>query len=358
MEQGMRTHLARITGALAVLVLVPVLGAAGAGVSAASPRPAPLAPTPVATNLQIPWNAAFLPDGTALVTERATARILSLSPAGKVTVVQQLSQDVRPRGEGGLLGLAVSPDYQADGLVYVYYTTATDNRIGRMRLGQRPEPILTGIPAANNHDGGRIAFGPDGMLYAGTGDATNPDNSQDPASLGGKILRMTPTGAPADGNPFPGSVVWSLGHRNVQGLAWDAAGRMYASELGQDRFDEFNRIEPGANYGWPEVEGTGDDPRYVNPLLTWSTDDASPSGLAIRGDDAYMACLGGEKVYRITLDGAGGVAGTPEPLFAGQFGRIRQVVVEPAGTLLMLTSNRDGRGTVRPGDDKIIRFDG
>jgi glucose/arabinose dehydrogenase len=152
--------------------------------------------------------------------------------------------------------------------------------------------------------------------------------------------------------------VWSLGHRNVQGLAWDAAGRMYASELGQDRFDEFNRIEAGANYGWPVVEGTGDDPRYVNPLLTWSTDDASPSGLAIRGDNAYMACLRGEKVYRITLDGAGGVAGTPQPLFAGQFGRIRQVVVEPAGTLLMLTSNRDGRGTVRPGDDKIIRFDG
>jgi glucose/arabinose dehydrogenase len=132
---------------------------------------------------------------------------------------------------------------------------------------------------------------------------------------------------------------------------------MYASELGQDRFDEFNRIEAGANYGWPVVEGTGNDPRYVNPLATWTTADASPSGLAIRGDNAYMACLRGEKVYRIGLDGNGGVAGPPQPLFAGQFGRIRQVVVDPGGALLVLTSNRDGRGSPRPGDDKIIRLD-
>jgi len=311
----------------------------------------------LATNLSIPWNAAFLPDGTALVTERATARILSLSPSGQVTVVQQLTQDVTPRGEGGLLGLAVSPTYQTDGLIYVYYTTSTDNRIGRMRLGQRPQPILTGIPGGNVHNGGRIAFGPDGFLYAGTGDGGNTANSQNRASLGGKILRITAAGAPAPGNPTAGSAVYTLGHRNVQGFAWDSTGRMYASEFGPNTFDEFNRIIAGRNYGWPIVEGRGTDPRYTNPLVTWTTAQASPSGITIRGNNAYVACLRGQKVFRIGLGADGGVVGQPEALFTNQFGRLRQVLTAPDGSLLVLTSNRDGRGTPKPGDDKIIRLD-
>jgi glucose/arabinose dehydrogenase len=291
-----------------------------------------------------------------LVTERATAQILSVSRTGQVTVVQRLNQDVTPRGEGGLLGLAISPSFATDGLVYVYYTTATDNRIGRMRLGQRPTPILTGIPASTIHNGGRIAFGPDGFLYAGTGDANNTANAQNLGSLGGKILRLTATGGAAPGNPF-GSRVWTLGHRNVQGFAWDTAGRMYASEFGQNTFDEFNRIQPGRNYGWPIVEGRGSDPRFVNPLVVWTTAEASPSGIAIRGSSAYVACLRGQKLFRVNFDVNGGVVGTPQALFTGQFGRLRQVTVEPAGTLLVLTSNRDGRGTPLPGDDKVIRLD-
>jgi glucose/arabinose dehydrogenase len=304
----------------------------------------------VAKGLAAPWSVAFLPDGSALVTERDSARILAVTADGTVREVQRIS-DARHRGEGGLLGVAVSPAYATDGWVYVYYTTDRDNRIGRLHLGQQPEPILTGIPAAGNHDGGRIAFGPDGALYAGTGDATRTDRAQDLGSLGGKILRMTPTGQPAPGNPFPGSLVYSYGHRNVQGLAWDGQGRLFASEFGQNTYDELNRIEAGRNYGWPTVEGTGDDPRFVNPVATWATSDASPSGIAIVGDQVYVACLRGQKLYRLGLDG-----GSPVALLAGAYGRLRHVTPAPDGSLWVLTSNRDGRGSPAPDDDRILRL--
>jgi glucose/arabinose dehydrogenase len=323
----------------------------------AAAQPVEVTAVDVVQGLQIPWDADFLPDGRLLITERNTARILALSPTGQLSVVQTLSQDVRPRGEGGLLGIAVSPNFQSDGFIYVYYTAASDNRIGRMRLGQRPTPILTGIPANNIHNGGRIAFGPDGMLYATTGDAANTSNAQNLNSLGGKILRMTPTGAPAPGNPFANSRVWSLGHRNPQGIAWDSAGRMYAAEFGQNRFDELNRIQPGRNYGWPTVEGMGNDSRFVNPLVVWTTSQASPSGIAIRGSNIYVACLRGQKVFRVGLNSTGGVVGTPQALFTGTFGRLRQIIVDPGGALLTLTSNRDGRGSPRTGDDRIIDLD-
>lgn len=305
----------------------------------------------IASNLQIPWGIAFLPDGTALVTERNTGRILSVTPAGAVTPVQQLTE-VEPGGEGGLLGIAVSPQYATDRWVYVYYTAANDNRIARLHLGEAPQPILTGIPKAGNHNGGRIAFGPDGMLYAGTGDAAERGRAQDRTNLGGKILRITPDGQPAPGNPFGNSPVYSYGHRNVQGLAWDSAGQLYASEFGQNRYDELNRIRAGGNYGWPEVEGMGDDARFINPVATWNTSDASPSGIAIAGDRVYMACLRGTKLYRIGLDGRGA-----EALLADQFGRLRAVTVAPDGALWVLTSNRDGRGTPATSDDRILRLD-
>jgi glucose/arabinose dehydrogenase len=337
------------------VTLATILATATPG-NAAPSTAAALAPTPIATNLQIPWHAAFLPDGSALVTERSTFRILRLATNGQVTEVQRITQ-ARARGEGGLLGLAVSPSFATDQTIYVYYTTATDNRIARMRLGQAPQPIRTGIPASTIHNGGRIAFGPDGFLYVGTGDAGNTANAQNTASLGGKILRLTATGANAPGNPFPNSPVWSYGHRNVQGFAWDASGRMYASEFGQNRLDEFNRIEPGRNYGWPIVEGRGTDARYTNPLVTWTTAEASPSGIAIRGSSAYVACLRGQKIFKVDLNAAGGVTGTPQALYSGQYGRLRHVALGPDGQLLALTSNRDGRGTPRPGDDQILRLD-
>jgi glucose/arabinose dehydrogenase len=304
----------------------------------------------IASNLEVPWGVAFLPDKSALVTERNSAKILSVTPDGQVLQIQQLPEVV-PGGEGGLLGIAVAPTYASDGWVYVYYTAAQDNRIARLHLGQAPQPIFTGIPKAGNHNGGRMAFGPDGLLYAGTGDAGDRDRAQDKAYLGGKILRLTPDGQPAPGNPFPGSPVYSYGHRNVQGLAWDSAGNLYASEFGQNRFDELNRIQPGKNYGWPIVEGMGDDSAYVNPLAVWDTSDASPSGIAIVDDKVYMACLRGTKLYQITVDGK-----VVRPLLDGEFGRLRAAALAPDGSLWILTSNRDGRGSPVPADDRIIRL--
>jgi glucose/arabinose dehydrogenase len=307
--------------------------------------------TTVAANLEAPWGLAFLPDGTALVTERDSTRLLSVSPAGAVTEIQRIT-DARPSGEGGLLGVAVSPTYAQDRWVYVYYTAADDNRIARLRLGQPPQPIFTGIPKAGNHNGGRIAFGPDGLLYVGTGDAADRDGAQDLAFLGGKILRLTPEGNPAPGNPTEGSPVYSYGHRNVQGLAWDADGTLYAAEFGQNRYDELNRIEAGGNYGWPDVEGIGDDPAYRDPIATWSTSDASPSGIAILEREVYLACLRGTKLYRIGTDGT-----DAEALLSDEYGRLRHVMLAPDGSLWVLTSNRDGRGRPAETDDRILRID-
>src|SRR5690606_25099263 len=218
-----------------------------------------------------------------------------------------LAATTKHGGEGGLLGIAVSPEVEQDGLVYLYRTTAEGNQVVRAVLGPSDgtpdgtddgttaaltlgelEPVLEGIPASGHHNGGRLAFGPDGYLYVSTGDAGDPDAAQDPASLGGKILRLTPDGAPAPGNPTEDSTVWSLGHRNVQGLGWDLRGRMFASEFGQNTYDELNLIVPGGNYGWPVVEGTAGAPGMVDPLVTWSTDVASPSGIAVTATGVYL----------------------------------------------------------------------
>lgn len=311
----------------------------------------------VATDLDVPWGLAFLPDGGALVSERDTGRILRLHGTDPPRELTRLA-DVAARGEGGLLGIAVAPTYPQDGLVYAYYTTGRDNRIVRFRagqLGELPQPIVTGIPAGSIHNGGRIAFGPDGLLYAGTGESGNRSLAQNLSSLGGKILRVRPDGSVPDGNPFPGSPVYSLGHRNVQGLAWDGQGRLYATEFGQNRFDEINRIEPGRNYGWPAVEGRAaePDPRFTEPLLTWPTDVASPSGAAIVGGTLYVAALRGERLWRVPLTGDGGV-GDPRPLLVGGYGRLRTVAAAADGALWLTTSNRDRRGDPRPGDDRII----
>ena len=307
--------------------------------------------TTIADRLQAPWGLAFLPDGSALVTERDTTRILSVGTDGTVREVQRVDE-ATPAGEGGLLGIAVSPDYSTDRWVYAYYTAADDNRIARFRLGEKPQPIFTGIPKAGNHNGGRIAFGPDGLLYVGTGDAGDRDRAQDRAFLGGKILRLTPEGRPAPDNPFGDSPVYSYGHRNVQGLAWDSRGRLFAAEFGQNRYDELNLIEAGGNYGWPDVEGTGDAKEFVNPVATWSTSDASPSGIAVHNDRVYIACLRGTKLYRINTDGSDAQA-----LLDGEYGRLRHVAVAPDGSLWILTSNQDGRGDPAESDDRILRLD-
>lgn len=331
-------------------------GPTGSGTSVGEgPVPAFGAPAAVAADIEVPWGLAFLPDGSALVAERPTGRILRVTPDGEQSEVMTVP-DVADRGEGGLLGLAVSPTYATDGLVYAYLTTEEDNRIVRFTLDGEPEVLLDGLTSNEIHNGGRIAFGPDGMLYAGVGDAGNTDNAQDPDSLNGKILRMAPDGSVPAGNPDPGSLVWTLGHRNVQGLAWDADGVMYGVEFGQSTFDEVNLIEPGANYGWPEVEGEGDTDggRFTNPLVTWSTDEASPSGAAIAGDTLYVAALGGQRLWTIPITGPG-TLGEPVAVLEGTYGRLRTVGIGPDGALWVTTSNTS-RGRPQPGDDHVYRF--
>jgi glucose/arabinose dehydrogenase len=210
------------------------------------------------------------------------------------------------------------------------------------------QTVVDGIPSANIHNGGRIAFGPDGMLYVTAGDAADPDAAQDPDSLGGKILRVTPAGEiPAD-NPFPGSPVWSLGHRNPQGIGWDAAGTMYASEFGQDTWDELNIIEPGANYGWPVVEGIDGREGFVDPVQQWAPADASPSGLVVADGSLIIANLRGQRLRVVpTADPT-----SAQEFFVGAFGRLRDAVVSPSGDLWFVTSDTDRAGG---SDDEILR---
>jgi aldose sugar dehydrogenase len=315
----------------------------------------------LATDLQVPWGVAFLADGSALVAERPTGQVVRVGTNGGTTPVGKVP-GVTDQGEGGLLGLVTVPAKKAAKTVTVYaYLTSTagDNRVVRMtfdgtRLGTKATPVLTGIPAAGFHNGGLIRLGPDGKLWIGTGEAGQTQRSQNRSNLGGKILRINLDGSiPAD-NPFPRSPVYSLGHRNVQGLDFDSAKHPWAVEFGQNTWDELNRIVPGGNYGWPEVEGKQARRGFIEPLVQWPTDDASPSGMTIVDDVAYVGGLRGERLWQVPLNGTR--AGKPKDYLKGDFGRIRTVVAAPDGTLWITTSNRDGRGDSGPNDDKVIRL--
>src|SRR6478609_2640209 len=314
----------------------------------------------IATGLAAPWGIGFLPNGDAIVTERDTTKVLLLaSPAYDAREVGTIADAVGAGdlgGEAGLLGVAVSPDFATDRMLFFYYSADTENRIVKAtleggRLGT-PTTILDGIPRGQIHDGGRLAFGPDGYLYASTGETGEPELAQDKDTTAGKILRITTDGDPAPGNPFTGSPIWSYGHRNVQGLAFDDQDRLWASEFGQNTFDELNLIEAGKNYGWPMVEGKGGGKGLVDPQVVWDTDEASPSGLAWLDGHLWLASLKGERLWRIDVTGAR--ATSPKDFFVGRYGRMRTVVVAPDGRLWVTTSNTDGRGDPKADDDRIL----
>jgi len=289
-------------------------------------------------------------------------------------------------GEGGLLGLALSPESMTDRFVYVYYTHRLGadlrNRVVRFKdqngVGSDPQVIIDGIPAANIHDGGRIKFGPDGKLYIGTGDSANGSRAQDLQSLAGKILRVNPDGSTPSDNPFPDSPIYCYGNRNVQGFDWDPFnGKMYETEHGptgeQGRFanDEVNLIEPGRNYGWPLVICKANDSRFVDPVFcTGDNETWAPSGCGFYKPEKappenqftewkynlFIATLRGEHLHRFLFNSQTGAIEDSEKLLQGSFGRLRDVVQGPDGLLYILTSNKDGRGSPAPNDDRIIRL--
>jgi glucose/arabinose dehydrogenase len=314
----------------------------------------------VATGLEIPWEIAFLPDGGALVTERP-GRVRLLDPTGRLQPQPVAEVAVSSQGEGGLLGLAIDPSFESNRYVYLYYTAGPNMEVARFRYErgrfEKEATLVDGIRAGLIHDSGRIHFGPDTRLYVSTGDAGQADLAQDGDSLNGKFLRLDPGAYRGDGGE---PEVISSGHRNPQGFDWEpGSGRLIASEHGETGFDEINEIEPGANYGWPEVEGP-DHGDFTAPLVTYE-ETIAPSGATFVSKegsawsgDFLVAALAGEQLRRVRLEGD--EAALDEPLFEGRLGRLRTVVEAPDGALYALTSNRDGRGTPRPGDDRIVRI--
>lgn len=345
--------------ACALLVLV------GCSADSRGPRPlfagASASPTPVAaalpslsyegdaaTGLGVPWSVVALDDGSLLVSDRETGEIRRISGTTD-EVIGSIPEAAAAGGEGGLLGLAVDPVGAPDA-VFAYYTAEADNRVVRLpydggALGE-PEPILTGIPKGDIHNGGRIAVGPDGALWIGTGDAGRRQDAQDPGSLAGKILRTGRDGAVPPDNPTPGSPVYSLGHRNVQGLAWDTDGALWATEFGPEVDDELNVIRAGGNYGWPEVTGAPGDARFVDAQVVWpSTASSSPSGMAIVDDVAYIGGLRGQRLWQVPL--RGGTAGEPVSHLDGDHGRLRDVAAAADGSLLVATNEAGGARLLR-----------
>ncbi len=315
----------------------------------------------IAANLEAPWEMDFLPDGTLIVTERPGA-VKLIDSRGMVSEIARL--DLNPDSERGLHGVAVDPNFSENKKIYLHYTYLDDdnnvlNRVVRYTLEDNSligeEVIIDQIPGSLNHDGGRIKFGPDGFLYITAGDAEDSSNAQDITNAAGTILRATRHGDPAPGNPF-GDYIYAYGLRNPQGITWDDQGNLWATDHGRSGdlsgLDELNLIEPGKNYGWPEIEG--DESRdgmeiaviHSGPDVTWA-----PAGAQFLNGSIFFTGLRGETLYEYKIS---------EQTIVGylkkRFGRFRNVVLGPDGLLYVATSNRDGRGTVRENDDKILKI--
>jgi len=324
----------------------------------------------VAEDLEVPWSIAFSPDGRIFVTERI----------GQLRVIENGVLNPEPITildvgiiEGGLLGIALDPNFEENRYIYLYYTyseflftynkivryTESDNKLSNEKI------LLDKIPGGPIHDGGRLKFGPDGKLYITTGEAGNPALAQDLNSLGGKILRISSDGSIPDDNPFENSPIYSYGHRNPQGLDWDpVTGKLVISEHGQSAHDEVNVIEPGANYGWPEIVGDETKPEFVSPLLHTGDDTWAPSGATFYNSDNieewenkyFIATLRGNHLRMLDLNLEENKVLSSIPLLEGEYGRLRDASVGPDGNLYILTSNRDGRGSPATNDDRILRI--
>lgn len=330
--------------------------------SPSSTEPSP-SPTPtklddpkaseIITGLTSPWGLIPLRDGSFLISERDTRRVKRIADGRSETI--GTVPDAEPYFEGGLLGITTTADERT---IFAYFTSGQDNRVVRIdwdgdRLGDQ-DVILDGIPKGARHNGGRMIIGPDDHLYVSTGETGEDYLAQDRDSLAGKILRITTDGEPARGNPFDNEV-FSYGHRNVQGLVFDPEGRLWASEFGDQAWDELNLIKAGGNYGWPEVEGRGDADGMINPRTVWKPAEASPSGLTFWKGSFYLAALRGERLWEIPLDGD--KVGEPIAYFTEDYGRLRSVEVAVDGeSLLVLTNNTDGRVDPRPDDDRLLRI--
>jgi glucose/arabinose dehydrogenase len=383
--------LGMLAGVLAFVLAVQVAETRGCPADSPSPSPAPTTPPPatppaevftttdgvrfivepVVTNLEIPWSMAFAPDGRLFVTERpGRVRIIDIATRGSELALTL--EDVYREGEAGLLGLALDPQFAQTRFVYLYYSARLPaggavNRVVRYReagsrLAERAM-LLDGIPAAQIHDGGRIRFGPDGLLYITAGDAANTNLAQDLGSLAGKILRISRDGTTPRENPF-GSPVYSYGHRNPQGLDWHpATGQLWAVEHGNVGNDEVNAIDAGANYGWPRIEGSLTMAGMRAPL-TFYNPAIAPSGTSFyRGDrfprfvnNVFSGTLRGTHLLRLVPDGSAPRIASQEVLLNGRFGRLRDVMPGPDGYLYIATNNRDGRGSPAGTDDRILRI--
>lgn len=315
----------------------------------------------MAKNLEIPWALDFLPEGSIIFTERAGRIRLLEAKEGLLSEPLLTIDEVAHIGEGGLLGIAVHPDFAQNQFIYVYYTYQNGNDLANQVVRFRKQDknlvdkkiIIDNIPGASNHNGGRIKFGPDELLYITTGDALMPDLAQDKNSLAGKILRLKDDGAIPANNPFLSSPVYSLGHRNPQGLVWDDQGRLWLTEHGASATDEINLIKPGKNYGWPIIRGEEKAEGLESPVIQSGRETWAPSGAAFWEDSLFFAGLRGQGLYEVKIKEE---SMTLQRHFYKKFGRLREVVLGPDGFLYLLTSNRDGRGRPTVDDDQIIRI--
>ena len=296
-------------------------------------------PNVVATDLAVPTGLVVLPDGTAVVGERDTGRLVQVFPDRSPAAELMTLPGIDTTGDGGLLGLAISPTFAEDGLYYAYVSTATDNRVVRFPVGGTPNPVLTGIPHGEQHNGGGLLFGADGTLYVGTGDIGDPALAADPASLAGKVLAVDVFGQPVGAGP-----VWTRGHRDVTALCTDGVSPVFAVDTDADAPDELEALAPGR------------DLSTADPVIGIAAADAGLGGCAVSGPYVFLGAMDGERVHVVELDGTGAPVGEPTPFLQDRYGRLRTVVLGGDGALWITTSNEDGVGTPAEDDDRVLRI--